>query len=66
VGKEGDMIFWGGSFISSQFGTVLARGFEKEEVILAEVDLDLGRKVKEGWRFFHNRRPESYKKLVGK
>jgi len=64
VGREGSMKFWGGSFVSSQFGTILAKGSNKEEIIMAEVDLSLGEKVKDGWGFFRNRRPETYKKLV--
>lgn len=64
VGKEGNVNFFGGSFISNQFGKVLARGGGKEEVIVAEIDLDLSRHVREGWRFFYNRRPESYSKLT--
>jgi predicted amidohydrolase len=66
VGREGAMGFWGGSFVSSQFGTLLAKGGESEGLVMAEVDVSLGGKVKEGWRFFHNRRPETYGKLVEK
>jgi agmatine deiminase len=64
VGKEGKMKFWGGSFICSQFGTILARGDDKEGIILAEIDLGLGKAVKEGWGFFRNRRPEAYKSMT--
>jgi agmatine deiminase len=64
VGQEAKMNFWGGSFISSQFGTILAKGGDKEEVVMAEIDLSLGKNVKEGWRFFYNRRPGTYKKLT--
>ena len=63
VGKEGNMRFWGGSFVSSQFGTVLAKGDDKEGIILAEIDAGLGKAVKDGWGFFRNRRPESYKPI---
>jgi agmatine deiminase len=66
AGKEGKMKFWGGSFVSSQFGTMLAKGSDKEELVIAEVDVSLGKKVKDGWRFFYNRRPETYGKLVEK
>ncbi len=64
VGKEGQMRFWGGSFASSQFGTILVRGDDKEGVILAEIDLGLGKAVKEGWGFFRNRRPKTYKPIT--
>jgi agmatine deiminase len=64
IGREGGMQFWGGSFISSQFGTLLARGGDKEQIVMAQIDLALGNDVKEGWRFFHNRRPETYGKIT--
>lgn len=66
AGREKNMKFWGGSFVSSQFGTVLKRGSDHEEVIIAEVDLSLGKDVKEGWGFFSNRRPETYGKITEK
>ncbi len=64
VGREGGMEFWGGSFVCSQFGSVLAHGAEEEGIVSADIDISLAKKVKEGWRFFHNRRPDTYKKLV--
>lgn len=66
VGKENKSNFWGGSFISSQFGTVLARGSRKEGIVLAELDLSLGLDIREGWRFFYNRRPDTYEKITEK
>lgn len=60
VGKEGEMKFWGGSFICDAFGKTLARAGDAEEVVVAAVDIDHGKFVKEGWRFFYNRRPETY------
>lgn len=64
VGTEGQMTFWGGSFVCDAFGKILAQGTDKEEVIIAKVDLDHSTFVREGWRFFYNRRPESYAELV--
>lgn len=64
VGKEANMNFFGGSFVSDQFGKIIAEGGDKEKIIIAEIDLHLSRQVREGWRFFYNRRPESYKKLM--
>ncbi|MHB2036714.1 MAG: carbon-nitrogen hydrolase [Nitrososphaerales archaeon] len=65
VGKEDEMKFWGGSFVYDQFGKLLARGDRaKEEVIIVECDLNLGKRVEEGWGFLRNRRPETYAKLV--
>jgi predicted amidohydrolase len=66
AGGERKMKFWGGSFVSSQFGTLLAKAGDKDEVVIAEVDLSLGKAVKEGWRFFHNRRPNTYSRIIQK
>lgn len=64
VGKEANMNFFGGSFVSDQFGKIIVNGGDKEKIVIAEIDLSLSRQVREGWRFFYNRRPESYKKLI--
>jgi agmatine deiminase len=64
AGNEDQMDFWGGSFVIDAFGKTLARAGCGEEVVMATVDLDHGRRVREGWRFFYNRRPEQYTKIV--
>lgn len=66
VGAEDKMEFWGGSFVIDAFGRTLARGSQKEEIVLATVDLEHGEEVRRGWRFFHNRRPECYREIVEK
>jgi predicted amidohydrolase len=65
VGREGRMSFWGGSFVCDQFGKVLARADDREQVLLASCDLELGRQVEEGWGFLRNRKPATYRKLAG-
>ena len=64
VGKENDMTFWGGSFVYNQFGTLLARAGKKEEVLIVECDLSLGKQIEQGWGFLRNRHPKTYTKLV--
>jgi len=65
VGREGDLRFWGGSFVADPFGEVIARAsHSKEEVLMASLDLRRIRASQEGWRFLHNRRPQSYTDLV--
>lgn len=64
VGVEGEMNFWGGSFVADQFGKVLIRGDAKERVVLADCDLALGRDVEKGWGFMRNRHPSTYKRIV--
>lgn len=66
VGIEGETDFFGGSFVCDAFGRTLARAGNEEEVLLAEVDMEHGRRVRQGWGFFHNRRPECYMELVRK
>ena len=64
AGNEDRMDFWGGSFIIDAFGKTIARSGSGEEVILASIDLNHGKSVREGWRFFYNRRPDQYGKIV--
>ncbi|MHB1909235.1 MAG: nitrilase-related carbon-nitrogen hydrolase [Nitrososphaerales archaeon] len=64
VGKERDMTFWGGSFVCNQFGRILARGDDKEGIVLATCDLDLGKNVEQGWGFLKNRKPSTYKRIT--
>lgn len=63
-GREDRMSFWGGSFVCDAFGRTLKRAGRGEEIVVCRVDLDHGRDVREGWRFFQNRRPECYGALV--
>ena len=65
VGAEGDIRFFGSSFVADAFGNVLARAGETaEEVLVVEVDLAENVAVREGWGFFRNRRPETYGALT--
>ncbi len=63
-GEEERMRFWGGSFVCDAFGGVLQRAGLKEEIVIADIDPDHAREVREGWRFFHNRRPECYGPII--
>ncbi len=65
-GREGNMQFWGGSFACDAFGRTIERAATRQQVLLVDVDLDHSRMVREGWRFFPNRRPECYRDIVGK
>jgi predicted amidohydrolase len=63
AGNEDQMDFWGGSFVIDAFGKTLVRAGSEEQVVTATIDLVHGRDVREGWRFFHNRRPDQYGKI---
>lgn len=64
AGTEGALNFWGGSFVYDQFGTLLARAGEGEQVLVTSCDLTLSREVEEGWGFMRNRAPRTYSKLA--
>ncbi len=65
VGEEGELEFWGGSFICDSFGKVLAEASStKEEVVVTSVDLGKNKKIQEGWGFLRNRRPDTYQRLT--
>ncbi len=67
IGREDQMEFFGQSFISDPFGKILVRASKnKEEIITAELDLSRNEFYSEGWGFMRNRRPDTYKDLVGK
>src|SRR5579884_3230598 len=53
--------FWGGSFIADPFGQVVAQGsHDKEEVLVAEVDLRRMEDVRRNWPFWRDRRVDAY------
>jgi N-carbamoylputrescine amidase len=54
--------FWGQSFVADPNGRVVAQASaEREEILIAAVDLDLISKVRAGWSFpFRDRRVDSY------
>jgi agmatine deiminase len=67
VGDEGQLKFWGDSFVCDSFGKVLKEASDSaEEVLVAEVDLSKNREIQEGWGFLKNRRPDTYKPLIEK
>jgi N-carbamoylputrescine amidase len=64
VGREGDIRFWGQSFVSDPFGRVLARASaEDEEIVSVECDLGLVEKVRRDWPFLRDRRIDAYADL---
>ncbi len=64
VGEEGQLKFWGGSFVCDSFGKVLKEASStKEEVLVAEADLSKNKEIREGWGFLKNRRPDTYNSL---
>jgi N-carbamoylputrescine amidase len=65
VGREDEMSFYGGSFVSSPYGEVLARGdSESDQVVGAALDLNQIREFRNLFHFFRDRRPETYRELL--
>jgi agmatine deiminase len=65
VGEEGQLKFWGGSFVCDSFGKVLKEASDiNEEVLVAKVDLSKNKEIQEGWGFLKNRRPDTYGSLT--
>jgi agmatine deiminase len=65
VGEEGQLKFWGGSFVCDSFGKVLKEASDTdEEVLVVKVDLSKNKEIQEGWGFLRNRRPDTYNSLT--
>ncbi len=65
VGNEGDMKFWGGSFIANPFGTLLYKAtHDKEETVVTEVDLARSEYYRTHWPFLRDRRVDSYEPIT--
>jgi N-carbamoylputrescine amidase len=59
--------FYGSSYFVNPRGQFLAEGSEdKDEVVVADLDLDLIDEVRQTWQFYRDRRPEAYDELVRK
>lgn len=57
--------FWGSSFLCDPFGTVIVEAsVEKEEVLLAEVDLQRIEDVRRNWPFLRDRRIDAYGEIT--
>jgi N-carbamoylputrescine amidase len=53
--------FWGSSFIADPQGEILARAApDREEILVAEVNLDVMENVRQNWPFLRDRRIDSY------
>lgn len=62
---ETEMTFYGSSFITDQYGEIIAQADrETEGILVAEFDLDEIAKVRREWGIYRDRRPEMYKILM--
>ena len=53
--------FYGSSYIVNPRGAIEAQAsYDKDELLVHEIDLDMVREVRDQWQFFRDRRPETY------
>ncbi len=53
--------FYGSSYFVNPRGEILAQGSDdKDELVVAALDLDMIKEVREAWHFYRDRRPETY------
>ncbi|WP_373523598.1 carbon-nitrogen hydrolase [Aquiflexum sp.] len=65
VGIEGDMKFWGGSFVTNAFGRVLYQADHvEEEVYVQELDMENSDRYRTHWPFLRDRRIDSYSPIL--
>jgi N-carbamoylputrescine amidase len=59
--------FWGSTFICDPFGIVLAEATsEREEILLAEIDLSRIEEVRRNWPFLRDRRIDAYTEITNR
>ena len=57
--------FYGASYVVDPRGQIIAQASETaDELVVAEIDLDQVREVRDVWQFYRDRRPETYADLV--
>ncbi len=57
--------FWGSSFIAGPQGEILAQAStDQEEILIAEVNLNLQENVRQNWPFFRDRRIDAFGDIV--
>lgn len=61
LAEQDGIIFWGNSFICDPQGVMLAQASEeKEEILLAEIDLNQIETIRRNWPFLRDRRIDAY------
>lgn len=65
IGEEGELSFYGSSFIADQRGDIVAElGRTDEGLAIASFDRDALRRYRASWGFFRDRRPDLYEALA--
>jgi len=65
VGREGDLEFWGASFVSDPFGGIITRAsHDQEEILIARCDRAQAASTRRHWPFLRDRRIDAYGGLL--
>ena len=57
--------FYGSSYFSDPRGQIIAQGSRStDSIVVADLDLELIRQVRNTWQFYRDRRPETYNSLI--
>ncbi len=68
VGKEGPWNigeFYGSSYFANPRGKIIAKASpDKDELVMADLNFDEIKEVRDLWQFYRDRRPETYKPLT--
>ena len=65
VGREADQQFWGGSFVSNPFGSLMyLASHDQEETKVIELDLDKTEYYRTTWPYLRDRRIDSYQPIT--
>lgn len=57
--------FYGSSYFADPRGQIVAQASEdQDELLIAELDLDMIKEVRDTWQFYRDRRPETYGPIV--
>jgi len=60
TGNEGDLRFYGRSFVADPYGTLIAEAGEGESILMAEIDPAVVGEARKRTHFLDDRRPEAY------
>lgn len=67
TGKEGNMIFWGGSFITNPFGKILFKAsHHQEEIHVEEINLTKIDEYRIHWPYLRDRRIDTYSPILNR
>ncbi|MBO0334811.1 MULTISPECIES: nitrilase-related carbon-nitrogen hydrolase [Sneathiella] len=57
--------FYGSSYVVNPRGEIIAQASEdKDELVVADMDMDMIKEIRDNWQFFRDRRPEMYGDLA--